>query len=75
MPVMRVLILIIWMAQWYDGETYLKMAKADPIITHSIRMDQCSAFKKTLARQYMNAANQRNHSKKAISMISPTIDV
>ncbi len=36
---------------------------------------QCSAFLKTLYRQYKNAAIHKNHSNRAASIITPIIAV
>lgn len=38
-------------------------------------MVQCSAFMKTLTRQYMKAAIHRNHSNNAMSITIPTMIV
>lgn len=38
-------------------------------------IDQCSAFLKTLYKQYQNAAIHRNHSRVAANMRRPTMAV
>jgi hypothetical protein len=54
-------------------KTYRSKKKRIPKKTDKIRTLTCSAFWKTLTRQYVKAATQRNHSRRAASMTPPTI--
>ncbi|KAK5628039.1 hypothetical protein RRF57_003753 [Xylaria bambusicola] len=54
---------------------YRKAKNRMDMMTARTLMVQCSAFLKTLYRQYMKAAIHKNHSRTAASMITPTIAV
>ena len=49
------------------------MLKETPTTRQRNLIDQCSAFRKTFTRQYTKAASQRNHSRHAISITTPTM--
>lgn len=58
-----------------DVEAYLRAVKAIAMTTARTLTDQCSAFWYTFTKQYINAANQRNHSRNAATITEPTIAV
>lgn len=53
---------------------YLVRVKKIIIMTDKQRVLIFSAFSKTFPRQYKNAAKHRNHSKRAISIKTPTTE-
>ena len=66
------------MLELVEGRDYLTYRKAENKIPNMIAktlIDQCSAFLKTLNKQYQNAAIHRNHSRAAANMTRPTITV
>jgi len=57
------------------GSLYLNSKNKAPTTNANNLTVQCSALINTFHRQYMKAAIQRNHSRRAASMTTPMMDV